>query len=407
MLHGHNAMQTSPDSPHILKIHRFPTCSSHIFGLHMSSPSSPPWEYLKISKVLRWFRSAVMMLSAWASHCDVARIAKVERRKDGWRRSTGGCFWCKGQRLSHQQWRICESGSSPRLVKTCLKLVNMTSCINMVVLRRAPSKKLNLQAGAKIQLVPDQWVACGSRCTPMCVGASVEKTAHYVCQPLCRWRRCCLRFWPLSLFHQRRRELQSCRAMAPFWTFYICAICHCFVLMKMARANQHLSSHRTVLVMPHNAAWSDSCHSLTGKLVYNKQRYIARKNAQMKYHPTKARQRGWSRRAQAQPIGTTNDNIWGPCSSSSSNQDAFLKACIAAQASFEAAFNSKWLQHATCDQTTLPCQPTGRRWIWRLAFYAHLQHFQCSAQPSSRFNAKTNQTTQPRGACVQNNCSNS
>ena len=83
MLHGHNAMQTSPDSPHILKIHRFPTCSSHIFGLHMSSPSSPPWEYLKISKVLRWFRSAVMMLSAWASHCDVARIAKVERRKDG------------------------------------------------------------------------------------------------------------------------------------------------------------------------------------------------------------------------------------------------------------------------------------------------------------------------------------
>lgn len=97
----------------------------------------------------------------------------------------------------------------------------------MVVLRRAPSKNLNLQAGAKIQLVPDQWVAFGSRCTPMCVGASVQKTAHYVCQPLCRWRRCCLRFWPLSLFHQRRRELQSCRAMAPFWTFCICAICHC------------------------------------------------------------------------------------------------------------------------------------------------------------------------------------
>lgn len=120
----------------------------------------------------------------------------------------------------------------------------------MVVLRRAPSKKLNLQAGAKIQLVPDQWVAFGSRCTPMCVGPSVEKTAHYVCQPLCRWRRCCLRFWPLSLFHQRRRELQSCRAMAPFWTFYICAICHCFVLMKMARANQHLSSQRTDEVPP-------------------------------------------------------------------------------------------------------------------------------------------------------------
>ena len=71
----------------------------------------------------------------------------------------------------------------------------------------------------------------------VCWCLSSENHSLYVCQPVRRWRRFCLRFWPLSLFHQRRRELQSCRAMAPSQAFCSRAIRHCFVLAKMATAN--------------------------------------------------------------------------------------------------------------------------------------------------------------------------
>ena len=68
----------------------FPTCiflQSLVFTcLYLAPHLGNP----KIHKVLRWFRSAVMMLSAWASDCDVVRIALTGKTgEEGRPASTG------------------------------------------------------------------------------------------------------------------------------------------------------------------------------------------------------------------------------------------------------------------------------------------------------------------------------